>query len=269
MINNSYIEDETYGDDNDDNYNEAMYDDDDENGGYSSEQEWDQEAIEINEILQKIDDQTSKINPEIDTKDWIEVFLVKYLKLDLNGLEDRSIYIDPSLKDQDRGVLHYFSDKLAIIFETNYGITFNEPDIYLLYCIYKTFYLQFINTILFYINGLQLLNEDFIDDVPNWNELSYDYFANKVYSGTDSIYSKLRSYIDYILNSGLILEEFFTIALLESEGNVTLSALYLEATNFRLNFDFFFFKEKIAKMTASDSITDGIIDRMVTLRDIQ
>lgn len=238
-----------------------------ENGSFSAEQAWSQAATAINEILEKVDSQCGSIHPSMANTDWVRAFMTDYLKLDMNGLEDNSIYNDPGLVGQDRVSFDYFINRFGELMDMNFGISFEEPDIHLYYCVYQLFCLNFTEYFLCYINGLQKLTIEYEEDFPNWKELSYEYFITNLYDGGNSIYTKVRNYLDYIFDQGLNIEEYIEVSLLESEGNVLLSAMYIELSNFRVNYDFIFLKNKIIKFATSDEINTVIIDNMVEFFD--
>ena len=64
----------------------------------------------------------------------------------------------------------------------------------------------------------------------------------------------VKDYIHYICENGIIPEYFFEICLLESEGNIELSTLYLEFANNRIDFDDDFFILKLGKILSFDII---------------
>lgn len=226
------------------------------------------DANTISDYTKEIQMQLRTCNPDPVKVDWIFDFIANTLGIKdpvVAKMEDKSIYIDPDLLDPDRMALSKFSENLGEIFSTTFGISFSDPDIFLYYSIYQIFCINFVNYFAYYINGLQKLTKEFEEDIPNWNELSFDYYINNVREKkeNDSTYIRIEDYLDYILEIGLIPEEYIEIALLEASGDSYLSALYIEDANFRLIMDFAFLKEKITRIVHSDSLRDFIMDKLV------
>ena len=118
-----------------------------------------------------------------------------------------------------------------------------------------------------YVLGLQKIDEDFVEDIPNWNELSFKYYIEKINHIPLNDNTKpqiVTDYLGYVLEYGLIAESYIDVALLESEGNVELSTLYIESANYRLTYDNSFFNLKLKKIFSSD-IEDVVISKLISI----
>ena len=71
----------------------------------------------------------------------------------------------------------------------------------------------------------------------------------------------ISEYLKYILELGIKPELYFQIALMESEGDVYLSNLYIETVNDRVSYDSEFFNLKIQKLLQCIE-SDVIITRL-------
>lgn len=213
-------------------------------------------SVELNDYIDNIDSQTSKLRMDLKNENYIELFIFNYLNYkDISRLEDRDIYVCPEFDDFDRNDLLTFETKLEDIFFKNFAIKFVDSDIYIYNCVYNALLINLMNTALYFINGLQKLDESFNETLPNWKELSYKYYIEKLYKDKlDNEYSKVSSYIQYIFeNCEISLDNFIEIALLESTGNVELSAIYIESANQRIICeDEDFFARKIKSFLFSD-----------------
>ena len=218
------------------------------------------------EYLTNIKNQCATVTPDIEPTDFIKEFVISFLNLpNLNGLEDRSILIDDRLSDIDHKYLRLLCANLDSIFDTTFGITLHNNDIYVRYCLYQVLITKFSDYFLTYLNGLQKLDEDFAEDIENWNELSFEYFRKKIGDESPISIQLVKDYIHYICENGIIPEYFFEICLLESEGNIELSTLYLEFANNRIDFDDDFFILKLGKILSFDIIEDTISDKFIDI----
>lgn len=219
-------------------------------------------------IIDSISQQCATINPGIDNTDFFQVFVKEYLRLpDHEDLEDCSIYIDERLTETDRGKIDEFCNRVIGIFNSSFGISLPEGNIYQLYCLYKIFVLNIVDYFTIYILGLQKIDADFVEDIPNWSELSFKYYLEKVNTLPVNENTKpqlINEYVNYILEYGLIPEAFLDVILLESAGNVEVSALYIESSNYRLTCDNSFFNLKLKNIFSSD-IEDFVISKLISL----
>lgn len=231
------------------------------------------QSLDLNEtqyysIIDGIRQQCGTINPGVDNTDFFQVFVKEYLRLpDHEDLEDCTIYVDERLTEKDREKIHEFCAEVSNIYSNSFGINLPDGNIYQLYCIYKIFVLNLCDYFINYILGLQKIDEDFVEDIPNWNELSFKYYLEKINHTQLNDNTKpqiIYDYLGYVFEYGLIAESYIDVALLESEGNVELSTLYIESANYRLTYDSSFFNLKLKKVISSD-IEDLIVSRLISL----
>lgn len=231
------------------------------------------QSLDLNEtqyysIIDGIRQQCGTINPGVDNTDFFQVFVKEYLRLpDHEDLEDCTIYVDERLTEKDREKIHEFCAEVSNIYSNSFGINLPDGNIYQLYCIYKIFILNLCDYFINYILGLQKIDEDFVEDIPNWNELSFKYYLEKINHTQLNDNTKpqiIYDYLGYVFEYGLIAESYIDVALLESEGNVELSTLYIESANYRLTYDSSFFNLKLKKVISSD-IEDLIVSRLISL----
>jgi len=216
----------------------------------------------LGDILDLINQQTATVEPETNPIDNVAFFINKFLNLpDTQSLEDRSIYINPDLTDFDREYLSVFTTQLGYYLSRNLGIDFADGDIYLYYAVYKIFVTRFIDYFVYYLNGLQQLDYEFVDDIPNYQELHFETFRKK--NNGLALHQSVSEYIDFILEYGLCFGNWFEIILLESNGNVEASALYTEQVNYRLVLDDKFLEIKLNKIVSSLNIKNVIISRFI------
>ena len=231
------------------------------------------QSLDLNEtqyysIIDGIKQQCGTINPGVDNTDFFQVFVKEYLRLpDHEDLEDCTIYVDERLTEKDREKIHEFCAEVSNIYSSSFGIDLPDGNIYQLYCIYKIFVLNLTDYFINYVLGLQKIDEDFVEDIPNWNELSFKYYLEKINHTPLNDNTKpqiIYDYLSYVFEYGLIAESYIDVALLESEGNVELSTLYIESANYRLTYDSSFFNLKLKKIISSD-IEDIIVSRLISL----
>ena len=238
----------------------------DDNSSENYEQVLQENDGVFTEYLTNIQNQCATVTPDIEPTDFIKEFVISFLNLpDLSGLEDRSILVDDRLSQLDHNYLRLFTANLDRIFDTTFGITLHDSDIYIHYCLYQMLVTKFADYFLTYLNGLQKLDEDYAEDIENWNELSFEYFRKKIGDESPISVQIVKDYIHYICESGIIPEYFFEICLLESEGNVELSTLFLESSNNRIDFDDTFFILKLSKILTFDIIEDTIADKFLDI----
>ena len=113
--------------------------------------------------------------------------------------------------------------------------------------------------------GRFLLYSHYEEDIPNWNELSFEYFKKKIGDESPISVQQIYEYIDYIGDVGIIPEFLFEISLLESEGNVMLTDLLVESTNDRIYYDKEFICLKLKKILSSDIIKSNIANKLFTI----
>ena len=250
---------------------EDIYEEDereDEFTTFGEDQSLDLNETQYQSIIDAISQQCGTINPGVDSTDYFKVFVKEYLRLpDHEDLEDCTIYIDERLTEKDREKIHEFCTTVSNIYSNTFGINLPDGNIYQLYCIYKIFVLNFSDYFVYYILGLQKIDEDFVEDIPNWNELSFKYFLEKINHTQLNDNTKpqiIIDYLGYVSEYGLLAESYIDVALLESEGNVELSALYIESANYRLTYDSSFFNFKLKKLISSD-IEDIIVSSLISL----
>ena len=73
-------------------------------------------SIDLNDYIDKIDSQTSKLRTDLENENYIELFISNHLNYkDISRLEDRDIYVCPEFNDLDRNDLFTFEVKLEEI----------------------------------------------------------------------------------------------------------------------------------------------------------
>jgi hypothetical protein len=220
----------------------------------------------FNEYLTNIYGQCATVTPELEPVDYIKEFIINFLNLpNLDNLEDRSILIDDRLTNIDRDYLRLLSMNLNKFFEQCFGVEFIDGDIYLYYCLYQILVTNFADYFSNYLQGLQKMDSDYEEDIPNWKELSFEYFRKKIGDESPISIQVVNEYIDYICEQGIIADYFFELCLLESEGNVALSALYIESANNRIDYDSNFFSIKISKLLSFDVIKNRITNTFINI----
>ncbi|MDE7099955.1 MAG: hypothetical protein K2N99_01880 [Malacoplasma sp.] len=214
----------------------------------------------IAEYLDRISEQTSTINPDLMPIDYVEEFVTNFLEADINSVYDNSIYVN-SVSDAFNDYLHNFEYLLASLINSGFGVTLSDGDIRLYYYLYQIFVTKFADYFVYYVNGLQKLDSTFEEDIPNWNELSFDFFRKKTGDESPVSLSTISEYVDYVIET-LIPESYFEICLEESTGDVALTEVFIETANYRVQYDSEFFRIKLAKILSSDIIRDNIVNRL-------
>jgi hypothetical protein len=220
----------------------------------------------VNEYIENIRKQFATVTPQLNQTDYISQFIIDFLNLpDTSGVEDKSIMIDDRLTDLDKDYLHMLILNLDKIINLNLGMSLTDGDIYLYYSIYQFFVTNIIDNMTNYFCGLQKLDIDYEEDIPNWNELSFEYFKKKIGDESPISVQQIYEYIDYIGDVGIIPDFLFEISLLESEGNVMLTDLLVESTNNRIYYDKEFVCLKLKKILSSDIIKSNIANKLFTI----
>ena len=238
----------------------------DSEGSYSEEQILDESNQILKEYIDNIDSQVSCINRKEEEFDFLKDFFLNFLNQEnLDSVYDRSILIDPKFTDYDKNALKEITLRLDSIFEKGMGISLLEKEICKYYYLYDIFVLHFIMYFTIYLNGLQKLTQDWEEDIPNWNELSFKKYMEKNNPNDTrgaeaplATIDNVDSYLDYILLDGVFAESFFEICLLESESNVALTELVVENANQRIIFDNEFFRLKIEKILSLEEVRSAI-----------
>lgn len=215
--------------------------------------------------------------PPVDPIDEISKFLTGYFNYPVNDdLESREIYISPVMQSDptNREDLTEVCNVINSVFDRSWGIKFlQDIDIHYLYCLYKVLYINFTNYLIYFFNGLQTLDESFVEDFPNYNEYTFNYYIHNIYPNKHHIeklnddqtikYEVIKEYINYVLSLGIKSELFFEICLNEAEGDVALSTLYIESENNNIAYDDEFFNLKMKKLMnlpESDIIVSRLTD---------
>lgn len=232
----------------------------------------DQQVMDENEqifntYIQTLHDQCGSICQDIHPDDIMEKFYKEFLNQpDMSSVEDRSIIIDGKLTPYDRDSLQIFRDKMVKIYEQVLGvICTSDVDIYHIYCLYQVFVTQFADYFLTYLCGLQKLDADFEEEIPNWEELSFENYRKKIGDESPISINTINNYIDYIVECGIYPNVYFDVCLYESSGNVALSELILESSSNYIQFDDEFIRLKFSKLLLSDEIKNYIADKLFTL----
>lgn len=234
-----------------------------DNEGSNYEQEI---AISIpvtRDYVDLIDNQSRTLEPEIDSENYFDKFLLDIANIkDISALEDNSIYFDSNLDDITMRCINFFQDELDSVFESDLGIRFQNANLFLLRAIYNVFVCKFVNYFIYFINGIQNMDESFVNDIPDYEVYKYKYFKEKM-AKKESKYSDISDYIQYVLSLNLSFNDYISIALLEAEGDVDLSAIFIEDANYRIEADFNFLLNKIRKILLSPTISDYVISRVI------
>ena len=205
------------------------------NGTYNYEQALSVSLTTVKEYIDKLDNQTKKYETELDTEDIFMRFMTDIIKVkDESEIEDSSIYINPKLDDITRDCLKYFEEELSDIIDNNLGIQFTEPYLYLFKSVYDVFSYK-----------------------------SIDYFINKN-GKKESEYQNIQDYIQYIMSLPLSFEFYISVALLEAEGDVALSTIYVEISNYKILSDDNFIFNKIKNIVLSPISNDYIISKLIS-----
>lgn len=222
-----------------------------------------QKLIEIcSEYLQKIEIQTATLQPELEPDDIILKYITNELRVDNEEeLHNLSIMIDDRLTETDKNLLSSFTDGLKYIFYKTFGMNIYDNDIRLSWYTYTVFVTHFVDYFVDYIDGLQKVDVDYQDDIPNFQEVSFKYFREKYKNNSEITMSMVSEYLDYVAEYCIFPEMYYDLALLGSPGNIILSCLYTESTNGRITYDSDFFKLKIGKILSSD-IKESIVPRL-------
>ena len=234
------------------------------NGTYNYEQALSVSLTTVKEYIDKIDNQTKKYETELDTEDIFMRFMTDIIKVsDESEIEDSSIYINPKLDDITKDCLKYFEEELSDIIDNNLGIQFTEPYLYLFKSVYDVFSYKSIDYFIYFINGLQKIDNSFADIAPNYNEYTFDYFIEKN-GKKESVYQNIQDYIQYIMSLPLSFEFYISVALLEAEGDVALSTIYVEISNYRILTDDNFIFNKIKNVVLSPISNDYIVSKLIS-----
>lgn len=205
-----------------------------------------------------IDNQAKSIEPSLDPDDVYTRFLKDVVNIDdISELEDNSIYIDPNIDELTKQCLTFFQDEIDSVLTDDVGISLQEPTIFLLKAIYNIFVLRVADYFIYFINGLQNTNEAFEQDLPEYKVYKYKYFLENI-SKKESEYQNILDYIQYITNFNFSFSNYISLALLESAGNVDLSALFIEDANYRVSADDTYFFNKIKKVILSPDVNDYV-----------
>ena len=206
--------------------------------------------------------------------DEIRKFIEEYFNYtDIDALETREIYISEVMQSDERNRedLFRFVQVVNNMFDHGWGVRLIDPDIYLVYCLYTVLYLRFYEYFKYFVNGLQKLDEDYVEDLPNYKEYTFAYFIENVSKVKKENLAKnpvlkypvMTEYIKYILELGVVPELYFQICLMEAEGDVMLSYLFRETANNLLEADRTFFNLKIQKLLEQpegQQIIDDLVD---------
>lgn len=234
----------------------------------NEDQIYSQNQLLMTDYLEEIKLQAATISPKIEPDDVIDNFVRNYLHVTDNyNLDDNSIYVDPRLDNNTILDMVRFIEDINGIFDTTFGISLQEIDMQLIYSLYQVLIVQFKETLIYYLNGLQQLDSDFDEDLPDYEKVSLEYYK-KNNPGIDNMneYDLVDNYLDYVTQNHIYTELFFQLALLESPGNLWLGYLYNESANNRLNTDNEFFALKIDKILSSE-IRDHIINRFIDVSE--
>lgn len=240
---------------------------DDENTSSNEEQVTAENMELMNDFLNEINMQMATINPSLHPVDYINQFVTQYLNLpDQYDLEDNTIYIDEALSLESRRDMLLFVSELNRMAQSSFGIALAEPDMKLINNLYQVMVMHLIDNMVYYIAGLQNLDSDFDEDLPNYEETKFEYFkkTNPDVNGL-SKYNQVSSYLDYILQNHIYPNLFFEFALFESSGNVDLSNLYTESINNRIMYDSEFFILKFQKIFSSDDTRDRLLSKLIDI----
>lgn len=198
--------------------------------------------------------------------DYFESFANGFLKIPAEEFYDSAYITDDKLSRNDKDYMTMFLDAMNYTFEMNFGIKLLEPTSGMLYSLYKIFITNFSDFFLNYVCGLQKLDSLYEEDIPNWEELSFENYKKITGVTTPAIsYNLVNSYIDHIIENGIIAESYFDICDLESSGNDDLTYLMVETANYRVQYDNEFFRIKLGKILSTNVIRDSIVNKLVDI----
>ena len=225
-----------------------------------------QKMVQIcTEYLQKIEIQAATTQPDINADDIVLQYIQNELGInDEEEIHNLSIMINDKLTQIDKNLLLSFTEGLNITFNKTFGINLVDNDIRLSYYLYTVLVTHFVDYFVNYIDGLQKININYKDDIPNFQEVSFKYFKDKYKNDSESVQSIVSDYLDYVIEYCIFPEMYFELSLLGSPGNQVLSCLYIETANFRVTYDSDFFKLKISKILSSN-IKEALITKLVDI----
>lgn len=215
------------------------------------------------EYVDLIDDQSKTIDPYLDVTNYFDKFLLEVCNVsDISQIEDNSIYIDTDIDDITRSCIDFFQDEIDSVFESNLGIRFQETNLFLLRAIYNIFVCNLSKYFIYFIHGLQNTDMSFSADMPDYETYKYKYFIEK-YGKKESEYENISAYIQYVLTLNLSFSDYISVALLESEGDVDLSAVFVEDANYRIDVDNLFLFNKLRNIILSPDINDYVVSNIM------
>lgn len=217
------------------------------------------------EYVDLIDNQAKSTQPPIDQDDIFTRFLKDIVNIDdISVLEDNSIYADNTIDEVTKKCLNFFQEEVDSVLDDDLGVSFQEPTLFLLKALYNILVYKVTDYFIYFICGLQNTNEAFVTDLPDYQIYKYKYFLEKI-SKKESEYQNIHDYIEYVLSFNFSFSNYISIALLESSGNVDLSAIFIEDANYRLSTDDNFVFQKIKSIILSPDINDYITIRIMDL----
>lgn len=221
------------------------------------------------EYVDLIERQARSIEPDLDKDDYFTRFFSDIIQIDdVSEIEDNSIYMNSKLDDVSRRCLDYFEEEISSVIEDDLGISFTEPTLFLYKAVYNIFVFDLDKYFIYFINGIQNMDETFKDDIPDYEIYKYKYFKQKYGKKEDSPYQNVLDYIQYILSLNITFNNYISLALLESAGNVDLSALYIEDANYRISCDENFLFNKIKNIVLSPNINDYIVSSLINTLEV-
>lgn len=222
----------------------------------------------VKTYLDKIENQSKSISPSLDNDDYFTRFIEEMVGSNyLNELEDNYIYADNTIDDLTKECLKYFQEELIIMFENTLGISLSDPTLFILKAIYNIFVYRQIDYFIYFINGLQNTDESFKEDIPDYEQYKFKYFSKYVKKDEKNVnkYQNISDYIQYVMTLNLNFSNYISIALLESAGDVDLSALFIEDANYRISADDMFIFSKIRDIVISPIINDYIVSKLIEM----
>ena len=241
----------------------------DENPSKKNEEDSVKQSI-YNDLLIGINKQLESTSVQVEPVNIFELFVCNIFGFDdASCIEDSSIFIDGRISQFDRFILSSFVTEVTNLFDSTFGINVTEPNISIIYSLYKSVCLNVTDIFTYYLCGLSKLDIGYKEEIPNYEELSYEYYVNKLYKDdSKDVYSKVRGYVDYIISNYIITNNYFEIALLESSGNIDLSNIFIEQSNFRITYDDPFFVKKVSKILSSEDVIDTVVDKFIDINNL-
>lgn len=232
--------------------------------------------MSFDDFINVIRKQSETTKPSKENIDYIKIFINNFLHCTIEEVEDLSIYINPNITQEDRETLNDFTGYMIQLLYSCFSIRLEEPDIKLIYYLYRVFVVNIYHSLLYCLIGINTFdkfqygstgNED-LDDSLDTLKLEYFKEKNKGDKSLTSEYSLVREYILHTFST-ICPQFFFTLCYYGCEGNVVLNDLLYEEDNFRLIIeDNDFFTKKIMSFIECNEIIDSLVTEFIDTLNI-